>query len=114
MVKKSYVPRRGDIVLLSFSPQQGREQKGRRPALVISDREYNALSGLAVVCPVTSVVKGYPFEFLLPQVLKTKGVVLLDQIKSLDWQHRDVAYIEHLPGKNMEDAFVLLSVFIQG
>lgn len=84
----TYVPERGDVVWLQFSPQVGHEQAGTRPALVISPRRYNRTVGLALFCPITSQVKGYPFEVPLPPDLQVKGVVLSDQIKSLDWRVR--------------------------
>ena len=83
-----YVPERGDLVWLRFDPQMGHEQAGRRPALVISPRAYNGKVGLALFCPVTSRVKGYPFEVRLPPESRVTGVVLADQIKSLDWRAR--------------------------
>jgi mRNA interferase MazF len=83
-----YVPERGDIAWLQFTPQAGHEQTGRRPALVISPRTYNRKVGLALVCPITSQVKGYPFEVLLPKGLKATGAILCDQIRSLDWRAR--------------------------
>jgi mRNA interferase MazF len=83
-----YVPARGDLVWLQFDPQAGHEQAGHRPALVISSSAYNRRVGLAVCCPVTSQVKGYPFEVVLPDGLGVQGAVLSDQIKSLDWRVR--------------------------
>lgn len=84
----AYVPDRGDIVRISFDPQQGREQAGSRPALVLSPKAYNARVGLALLCPVTSHAKGYPFEVEIPAGLPVRGVILADQVKSLDWQAR--------------------------
>lgn len=84
-----YVPSRGDLVRLSFAPQSGHEQAGRRPAVVISPRLYNERSGLAICCPVTSRKKGYPFEVQLPTGGAVSGVVLADQLKSLDWKARN-------------------------
>jgi mRNA interferase MazF len=84
----AYVPARGDVVWLKFDPQAGREQAGRRPALVISPQAYNRKVGLALVCPVTTKVKGYPFEVPLPAGLPAKGAVLCDQLKCLDWRSR--------------------------
>lgn len=81
-------PDRGDLVWLDFNPQAGHEQAGKRPALVLSPKAYNAKTGLALICPVTSQKKGYPFEVALPAGLKVRGVVLSDQIKSLDWRVR--------------------------
>ena len=91
------VPDRGDIVWLSFTPQSGREQSGRRPALVISPREYNEKTNLALFCPITSQVKGYPFEVKFPDNLEISGVILSDQIKSLDWKARKAEFICKLP-----------------
>ena len=88
MVKRDYVPDRGDLVWLTFDPQAGREQAGRRPALVLSPTIYNERSGLAVVCPVTRRSKGYPFEVPLPVEQKVSGVVLADHLKSADWRAR--------------------------
>ena len=85
MVKTNYIPERGDIVWLDFNPQIGHEQMGKRPALVISPFDYNAKVGLAIFCPITSQKKGYPFEVNIKNK-KIDGVVLSDQIKSLDWK----------------------------
>ena len=92
-----YVPERGEAVWLDFNPQSGHEQAGRRPALVISPRTYNEKVGLALFCPITSQVKGYPFEVAIPKGSKIEGVVLADQIKSLDWRARRATLIVKLP-----------------
>jgi mRNA interferase MazF len=83
-----YTPRRGDVVWLAFDPQAGHQQAGRRPAFVVSPEAYNRKTGLFLACPVTSRVKGYPFEVPLPPGSGVAGVVLSDQIKSLDWKAR--------------------------
>ena len=83
-----YVPERGDIVWFTFDPQAGREQSGRRPALVLSPASYNRRTSLALVCPITSHVKGYPFEVGLPKESTIGGVILADHLKSADWQTR--------------------------
>ena len=88
MVDSDYIPARGEIVWLRFSPQSGHEQAGRRPALVLSPAAYNEKAGLALFCPIASQVKGYPFEVTLPPTGEITGVVLADQIKSLDWRAR--------------------------
>src|SRR5262245_21531784 len=93
----SYVPDVGDLIWLSFSPPAGREQAGRRPALVLSPRQYNKSIGLCVACPVTSRPKGYPFEVALPSGLPIQGVVLSDHIKSADWERRGNAPIAKAP-----------------
>jgi mRNA interferase MazF len=82
------VPDRGDIVWLQFTPQAGHEQAGLRPAFVVSPRAYNRKVGLALFCPVTSSMKGYPFEVVLPEGSKVRGAILADQLKSLDWRAR--------------------------
>jgi mRNA interferase MazF len=87
-----YVPDRADIIWLDFDPQVGREQSGRRPALVISSMLYNRI-GLALVCPITSKVKGYPFEVVIPAGGKISGVVLADAPKNVDWRGRNAEFI---------------------
>ena len=94
-----YVPDRGDAVWLHFDPQSGHEQRGRRPALVLSPASYNGKVGLAILCPVTSQVKDYPFEVALPEDAGVEGVVLADQVKSLDWRAREAKLIGRLPAR---------------
>ena len=96
-------PERGDVVWLQFNPQAGSEQAGRRPALVISPRAYNQRVGLALMCPITSQIKGYPFEVELPPGMKTQGAILCDQIKSLDWQVRNAKRIGPVPHSLMQE-----------
>jgi len=91
--KKSYVPERGDVVWLDVDPHAGREQSKRRPAVVLSPSAYNARTSLALCCPVTSRVKGYPFEVALPAGLEIEGVVLVDQLRSQDWHARHATHI---------------------
>jgi mRNA interferase MazF len=93
----SFVPDRGDLVWLEFDPQTGHEQAGHRPALFISPRAYNNATGLALMCPVTTRVKGYPFEVILPAGSEVEGVVLADQLKNLDWRARRAARIGSVP-----------------
>src|SRR3989339_911090 len=94
MVKERlYTPDRGDVVWVDLNPAQGHEQKNVRPALVLSPRAYNKKTGLVLVVPITSQQKGYPFEVLL-KGKKVKGVVLADQLRTLDWRVRKVRYIE--------------------
>lgn len=95
MVKNSYVPNRGDIVWVDFDPQRGHEQAGRRPALTVSPKAYNARAGLALMCPITSKIKDYPFEVFVKQH-KIQGAVLTDQIQSLDWHERNTRFIEKI------------------
>ena len=94
MVAK-YIPDRGDLIWLQFSPQTGHEQSGQRPAIVLSPKAYNGKVGLAISCPVTDQQKGYPFEVKLPDSSGVEGVILADQVKSLDWGKREAQFIEH-------------------
>jgi len=94
---KAYIPVRGDVVWINLNPQTGHERKGRRPALVLSPEDYNKKVGLAIFCPITNQVKGYPFEVLIPEGLKTSGVILADQVKSLDWKTRNTELICQIP-----------------
>lgn len=114
MVTRSYVPDAGDLVWLDFHPQAGREQTGRRPAVVLSPATYNAKAGFAVACPVTSAMKGYPFEVLLPESLPVHGVVLSDQIRSIDWRERRATRLGKLPADVLQrirdNAAVLLGI----
>jgi mRNA interferase MazF len=93
MKSGDYVPDRGDIVWLNFTPQSGHEQRGKRPALILSPKIYNEKTSLCVCLPITSKIKGYPFEVALPKGLEVEGVILSDQIKNLDYVARDIAYI---------------------
>jgi mRNA interferase MazF len=92
MVREKYTPERGDIVWLNFNPGSGHEQQGKRPAVVISPKEYNEKVGLGLFCPITSKIKNYPFE-VRTENDKINGVVLADQIKSFDWKSREIEFI---------------------
>jgi len=105
-------PDRGDIVRIKFNPQTGQEQAGRRPALVLSPAAYNKKVGLAILCPITSQIKGYPFEIVIPDGLKIGGVILSDQIKSLDWKVRQAEFVCKLPGAVMNEVLQKLSTLI--
>lgn len=93
----AYCPQRGDVVWISFNPPAGHEQAGHRPALVLSPEPYNRKVGLALLCPITTQVKGYPFEVNVPAGLKASGVVLSDQVKSMDWKARRASFLCSLP-----------------
>ncbi len=93
----AHVPDRGDVVWITLNPQTGHEQAGRRPAVVLSPAPYNRKVGLAILCPITNKVKGYPFEVVLPSGLDVGGAVLSDQVKSLDWRARQAEVICRLP-----------------
>jgi mRNA interferase MazF len=111
-VSAGYRPKRGDLIWLNFTPQAGHEQAGRRPALVISDDEYNRTVGLILACPVTSRVKGYPFEVLLPGGMAITGVVLADQVRSLDWKTRKAEFIAKAPPGILTETLGKLSALI--
>ena len=112
-MSSNYIPSRGDIVWLDFTPQAGHEQAGKRPAIVISPKSYNSKVGLALFLPITSKQKGYPFEIKLPNDLPISGVVLSDQIKSLDWKIRKIKFICTIPEKYYLEAIKKLFVLIK-
>jgi mRNA interferase MazF len=112
-VAKRYVPERGDIVWLEFDPQAGHEQAGKRPALVVSPSAYNGRVGLALLCPITSQRKGYPFEVALPAGLKIQGVVLADQIKSLDWRFRRAERVDGVPRVVLDEAVAKIRALLE-
>jgi len=105
-------PERGDLIWLSFTPQSGREQAGRRPALVVSPLAYNSKVGLALTCPITSRVKGYPFEVALPDGCSVQGVVLADQLRSLDWRSRQAELIGAAPMAVVERVLQLAAALL--
>jgi len=108
----AYVPRCGDVVWITLNPQAGHEEAGRRPAVVLSPQSYNSKVGLAIFCPVTSQVKGYPFEVLIPAGLPIAGAVLSDQVKSLDWRARNAEFICTLPAQTMSQVFQKLATLL--
>ena len=109
----AYIPDSGDIVWITFNPQAGHEQAGRRPALVLSPTAYNGKVGLAILCPITNQIKGYPFEVLIPDGLKISGAVLSDQVKSLDWQARQAEFVGILPSATLNAVLQKLSTLIR-
>lgn len=109
----SYVPRRGDLVWLSFDPQAGHEQAGRRPVFVLSPESYNRKTGVFIACPVTSKVKGYPFEVPLPEGAVESGVILADQIKSLDWKARRAEFASSTSESVVNDVASLVLPLIE-
>lgn len=108
----AYIPNRGDIVWITFNPQAGHEQAGRRPALVLSPAAYNGKVGLAILCPITSQIKDYPFEVLIPEGLKLGGAILSDQIKSLDWKVRQAEFVCKLPSSTLNEVLQKLGTLI--
>lgn len=112
MVTRNYVPDAGDLVWLTFDPQAGHDQRGRRPALILSPRTYNTKARLAIACPITSHVKGYPFEVVLPDGGKVTGAVLADHVKNLDWSARQVQFAGTAPIEVVSDVREKLRVLL--
>lgn len=111
-MRRRYVPDRGDVVWLVFSPALRHEQAGRRPAFVVSPAAYNRKVGLALFCPVTTQEKGYPFEVPLPSGLPVSGVVLSDHVKNLDWKARGAAFACRLPAEAVAEVLGKLGTLI--
>jgi mRNA interferase MazF len=109
---RAYVPRCGDAVWITLNPQAGHEQTGRRPALVVSPESYNGKTGLAIFCPITGQIKGYPFEVLIPDGLPLVGAILSDQVKSLDWRARNAQLICGLPAEITSEVVEKLGTLI--
>ena len=109
----AYIPNRGDVVWITFNPQAGHEQAGRRPAVVLSPKGYNSKVGLALLCPVTSQVKGYPFEVIIPEGLPINGAILSDQVKSLDWKARNAEKACSLPEESIRKVLQRVKTLIE-
>jgi len=110
---RQYTPHRGDFVWLQFNPQAGREQAGRRPALVLSPISYNKKVGLALVCPVTSKVKRYPFEVPIPDGFKVRGAILSDQVRNIDWKLRKAKLISRAPDLVMNQVLARIYAILE-
>ena len=108
-----YVPERGDVVWITLNPQAGHEQAGRRPTVVLSPGPYNGKVGLAILCPITTQVKGYPFEVRISDGLPVRGVVLADQVKSLDWRARQAEWMCTLPPDVTAEVLAKLGVLLE-
>ncbi len=113
MVVPRYVPERGDIIWLNFSPTRGHEQGGKRPALVISRSVYNGKTSLVIICPITSRAKGYEFEVALPDTSNIQGVVLSDHVRSLDWRVRHAKFAERASSAVVTQVAELISILAQ-
>ena len=108
-----YIPKQGDIVYLSFDPQKRREQKGRRPALIVSNNEFYERTRMALVCPITSTVSDFPMHVMLDSRTATKGVIMCEQVKCLDISVRDAVYEEFVPDDIMDEVIDLMCSFIE-
>ena len=112
MRPRTYVPQCGDVVWITLNPQAGREEAGRRPAVVVSPKSYNGRVGLAIFCPITSQIKGYPFEVVVPAGLPVTGAILSDQVKSLDWRARNAELICTLPSETISEVLQKLATLL--
>ncbi len=112
MVRKTYVPKKGDLVTVTFDPQSGHEQKGRRPAIVMSNYLFTESTGLAVVCPVTTVNRQFPFHVRIPEGLKIKGFIMVEQVKSIDYKTRKIKFVEKAPVDVLNESLGLLDAII--
>ncbi|MBE2222459.1 MAG: endoribonuclease MazF [Anaerolineae bacterium] len=108
----AYIPQRGDVIWINFDPQAGHEQAGHRPAVVLSPKAYNQKVGLAILCPITNQAKGYPFEVSLPENMGITGVILSDQVKSLDWRVRQAAFKVSLPDDVVDKVLAKLGTLL--
>jgi mRNA interferase MazF len=109
---QTYVPQCGDVVWITLNPQAGHEQVGRRPTAVLSPGSYNRKTGLAILCPLTNQIKGYPFEVLIPPGLSAAGAILSDQVKNLDWRARNAELICSLPDETISEVLQKLSALL--
>ncbi len=109
---KKYVPSRGDFIYLSFDPQSGHEQKGRRPALVVSNTLFNQKAGLAIVCPITRTDRKYPFHVMIPGVLTLNGFVMVDQVRSVDYDSRRAKFIKKASKELLNEVLAILDACI--
>ena len=110
--RRAYVPRCGDAVWITLNPQAGHEEAGRRPAVVISPQSYNGKVGLAIFCPITGQIKGYPFEVLIAEGLPVSGAILSDRGKSLDWRARNAELICTLPAETISEVLQKLATLL--
>jgi mRNA interferase MazF len=109
----AYVPDKGDFITLSFDPQAGHEQKGRRPALIISNLLFNQATGLAIACPITNTDRKVPFHLPVLSSSSLTGFVMVEQVKSIDYRARSARFIEKAPSEFVEDVIALVDVCIK-
>jgi len=109
----AYVPEKGDFITLSFDPQAGHEQKGRRPALIISNFLFNQATGLAIACPITNTDRKIPFHLPVPTTSSLTGFVMVEQVKSVDYHARNARFVEKGPSEFVENVIALVDVCIK-
>jgi len=105
-----YIPEKGDFITLTFDPQSGHEQKGRRPALVVSNFVFNRATGLAIVCPITNTDRQIPFHLAVPSSASLTGFVMVEQVKSVDFNSRNVKFVEKAEGELISDVLAVIDV----
>ena len=110
---RRYVPKKGDFITISFDPQTGHEQKGRRPALVVSNDLFNEHTGLAIVCPITNTDRGFPFHLPIPAASPLTGFVMVEQVKSVDFSKRRAKFVHRAPPEFLEDVLDMIDVCIR-
>ena len=108
----AYIPRKGDFVALTFDPQSGHEQAGRRPAIVVSHDLFNKHTGLCIACPITNTRRDYPFHVAIPEGQKVAGVVMVEQVKSIDFRSRDAKRIGRAPAAVLDEVLSILDACI--
>ena len=109
----AYVPEKGDFITLSFDPQAGHEQKGRRPALIISNYLFNQATGLAIACPITNTDRKIPFHLPVPSTSSLTGFVMVEQVKSIDYRARNARFVEKAVSEFVEDVIALVDVCVK-
>ena len=108
----SYIPHKGDFVVLTFDPQSGHEQKGRRAAIVISNTLFNQHTGLTIVCPITNTNRDFPFHVEVPKAASLSGFIMVEQVKSVDFKQRKIKFIEKAPLKTIDEVLGILDACI--
>ncbi len=107
-----YIPQKGDLVIVTFDPQSGHEQKGRRPAIIVSNRLFNKHTGLAIVCPITNTNRGHPFHIVVPEQSSLTGHIMVEQVKSIDYRSRKVKFVEAAPKEVINEVLSILDACI--
>ena len=110
---KEYIPKQGDIIYLDFNPTKGHEQKGSRPAIVISNNVFNKNTKMVILCPITSNIKDFPTHYILEDTTKIKGAVLCEHIRSIDYETRNVRFIEHASDNDLLSVIMLTEACIE-
>ncbi len=107
-----YIPEKGDFIVLTFDPQSGHEQKGRRPALVISNRLFNQHTGMAIVCPITNTYRPIPFHVAVPDISSLTGHIMVEQVKSVDFQSRRIKFVEKAARETLNEVLAILDACV--